>query len=76
MNVVCRLGFYLLISFLGSIGKVMKCSGISELFKVVYSPATTVQMLSRKAYARALRAHFLVQSAMERIILHFTFKFD
>ena len=38
INVVCRLGgFHLLISFMGRIGKVMECSGISELFEVVYS---------------------------------------
>ena len=72
MNVVCRLGgFHLLMSFLGSIGKVMECSGISELFQVVYSSATAVHMMSGKAYARALRAHFLVQSALELIILQF-----
>ena len=70
MIVVCRLGgFHLLMSFLGSIGKVMECSGISELFQVVYSSATAVYILSGKAYARTLRAHFLVQSALELIIL-------
>ena len=72
MNVVCRLGgFHLLMSFLGSIGKVMECSGISELFQVVYSSATSVHMLPREAYAGALRAHFLVQFALELIILQF-----
>ena len=72
MNVVCRLGgFYLLMSFLGSIRKVMECSGISELFQVVYSSATAVHMLSGKAYARSLRVHFLVQSSLELIILQF-----
>ena len=71
MNVVCRLrGFRLLMRFLGSIGKVMECSGISELFQVVYSSATAVHMLG-KAYATTLRAHFLVQSALELIILQF-----
>ena len=72
MNVVCRLGgFHLLMSFLGSVGKVMECSGISKLFQVVYSSATAVHMMSGKAYARALRAHFLVQSALELIIFQF-----
>ena len=47
----------------------MDCSGISELFQVVCSSATAVHMLSGKAYARALRAHFLVQSALELSIL-------
>ena len=72
MNVVCRLGgFHLLMSFLGSIGKVMECSRISELFQVVYISATSAHKLSRKAYVRVLRAHFLVQSALEHIILQF-----
>ena len=68
IHVVCRLGgFQLLMSFLGSIEKVMECSGISELFQVAYSFATAVHMMSGKACARALRAHFLVQSALELI---------
>ena len=70
MNAVCRLGFHLLMSFLGSIGKVMECSGISELFQVVYSSATAVHM-SGKAYPRALRAHFLAQYALELITFQF-----
>ena len=72
MNVVYRLGgFHLLMSFRGSIGKVIECSGISELFQVVYSSATAIHMLSGKVYARAQRAHFLVQFALELIILQF-----
>ena len=63
--------FHLLMSFLGSIGKVMECSRISKLFQVVYSHATFVHIMSGKVYARALRAHFLVQSALELIILKF-----
>ena len=47
MNVVYMLGcFHLLISFLGSIRKVIEYSGISELFQVVYSSATAVDMLT------------------------------
>ena len=46
-------------------------NGTSELFQVVYSYATTVHMLSGKAYVRALQAHFLVQSAQAHIILQF-----
>ena len=34
--------------FLGSIGKVMEYSEISDLFQVVYSSATAVHMLSEK----------------------------
>ena len=49
----------------------MECSGISERFQVVYSCDTAVHMLSGKAYAKALRTHFLAQSALELIILQF-----
>ena len=58
-------------SFPGSIGKVIECSGISELFQVAYSSATAVHMMSGKVYARALRAHFLIQSGLELIIFPF-----
>ena len=64
INVVCRLeGFHLLMGFLKSIGKVMEYFGISELFQVVHSSDTSVYILLRRVYSRALRAHFLVQSA-------------
>ena len=46
-------------------------NGNSELFQVVCSSATVVHMLSGEAYVRALRAHFLVQSALAPIILQF-----
>ena len=56
-------------SFLGKVmRKVMEYPKISELFQVVYSSATAVHMLSGKAYVRALRAYFLIQSALESII--------
>ena len=72
MNIVYKLGgFHMLMSFLGSIGRLMECSGISELFQIVYSSDTAVHMLSGKAYSRALRAHFLVQSALELIMFQF-----
>ena len=72
MNVVCRLGgFHPLVSFLRSIGKVRKYSGISELFQVVYSSDAAVHMLSVKVYETALRAHFLAQSSLKLIILQF-----
>ena len=64
INVVCRLeGFHLLMGFLKSIGKVMEYFGISELFQVVHSSDTSVYILLRRVYSRALQAHFLVQIA-------------
>eukprot|EP00111_Clytia_hemisphaerica_P013776 TCONS_00040538-protein len=51
-------------SFLGSVGKVMMGSGLEELFEEVYSEDTVKHMISGKAYARALRAHLMTQSAL------------
>lgn len=71
LNVVCRLGgFHTLISFLGSIGNMMAGSGIEELFEEVYAENTVTQMLSGKAYARALRAHFLAQNSLVSYIIN------
>ena len=56
--------FHMQMSFLGSIGNMISGSGIEELFEEVYAEHTVTYMLSRKAYARALRAHFLAQSSL------------
>ena len=72
MNILCRLGgFHLLMSFFVSIGKFMEGSGLTELFETVYGSATVKHIMTGKAYARALRAHFLTQSALETMLLHF-----
>ena len=72
MNIVCRLGgFHLLMSFLGSIGKLMEGSGLTELLEIIYGSNTVKHIMTGKAYARALRAHFLTQSALETLLLHF-----
>ena len=70
LDIVCRLGgFHTLMSFLGSIGKMMSGSGLEEVFEEVYAEHTVVHMLSGKAVARSLRAHILVQSALVAMIL-------
>ena len=72
LNVVCRLGgFYTLMSFMGSIGNMMAGSGLKELLEEVYAENTVPHLLSGKAYARALRAHLLVQSALVSHIIQF-----
>ena len=72
LNVVCRLGgFHTLMSFMGSIGNMMAGSGLKELLEEVYAESTVPYFLSGKAYARALRAHLLVQSALVSHIIQF-----
>ncbi|XP_075210330.1 uncharacterized protein LOC142317661 [Lycorma delicatula] len=69
-NVVVRLGgFHLLISFLGSIGKIMSGSGLEELWATIYTEGSIPQMLLGKAYARAVQAHLLTNLALAKIIL-------
>ena len=65
MNTVCRLGgFHTMMSFMGSIGSMMKGSGLEEALETSYGPNTVTQMISGKAISRALRGHFLVEAAL------------
>lgn len=69
-NIVVRLGgFHLIMSFLGAIGSIMAGSGLQELISVVYSENSTKHILSGHAYARAIRAHFLIATALCNMIL-------
>lgn len=67
--VVIRLGgFHTLMSFLGSIGFIMKDSGLVEVLLCIYGENTIKQILSGHQYARALRAHTLVLLALVKKI--------
>jgi len=71
LNIVCRLGvFHLIMSFLGSIGKVMAGSGLAQALETCYGPNAVVHMLTGKAVDRALRGHYLVESALYSLLLH------
>ena len=65
VNIVCRLGgFHTMMSFMGSIGSMMKGSGLEEALETVYGPNAVAHMMSGKAVSRALRGHFLVEAAL------------
>ena len=69
LKMIARLGgFHTLMSFLGSVGKMMRGSGIEELFAVVYAENSAEHMMSGKAVSRALRAHFLIEAALKCIL--------
>ncbi|CAF4182425.1 unnamed protein product [Rotaria magnacalcarata] len=68
-NAVVRLGgFHLLMSFLGCIGYLMGGSGLKEVLCTVYAPLSVDHMLQGHAFARAVRGHILVQTALSKII--------
>ena len=70
LPIVCRLGgFHTLMSFLGSIGTLMKGTGLEDLLSEVYAENSVVHMMSGKALARAIRAHFLVESSLMSLLL-------
>ena len=70
MNIVVHLGvFHLLMLFLGGIGTIMGGSGLAETMEKIYAQNSVVHMLDGKAYARALRCHFLIESSLQQIIL-------
>ena len=65
LPVVCRLGgFHTLMSFLGSIGKLMAGSGLSSVLECVYGKNAVEHILSGKAISRAIRGHLLVDAAL------------
>ena len=71
MDVVCRLGgFHLLINFLGAIGTIMAGSGLVEALQTCYGPVALSHMMTGKAYAKAVRAHILVESALTVLLLN------
>ena len=47
----------------------MDASGLKEILEVIYAENAVTQMLSGKAYARAIRGHFLVDTALSSIVL-------
>jgi len=74
LNVVCRIGvFHMVMSFLGSIGNVMSGSGLCEALETCYGPNTVSQIMCGKAFARAMHAHSLVESALYVLLLKYVF---
>ena len=69
-SVVVRLGgFHKLMSFLGSIGHLMAGSGLQELLETIFAPNTVTHILSGKAFARAVRGHLLLDTALSTVRL-------
>ena len=69
-DIVLILGaFHTDLSFLGSIGHIMKSLGLKQILALVYPENTVNQMLSGKAYYRAMRGLFLTDAAFNMFIL-------
>ena len=56
-------------SFLRSIGTLMKGTGLEDLLSEVYAENSDNHMMSGKAIARAVRGHILVESSLMSLLL-------
>ena len=64
-KVILRLGaFHTEMSFLGTIGHLMAGSGLRELLELIYASNAVDHILTGKAIARAVRAHLIVDAAL------------
>ena len=70
LDIFCRLGGFHTMSFLGSIGELMKESGIEDLFAEVYAEHSVKHMISGMEISRALRAHHLVEIALTSLLIN------
>ncbi|KAG1679919.1 Multidrug resistance-associated protein 1 [Nymphon striatum] len=63
-----------MMSFMGSIGALMKGSGLEGLFAEVYSENTVGHIFTSKAVSRALRAYFLADASLTSLLLETVFE--
>ena len=66
-------GLHIQMSFLDCIGYLMACSGLQDALELVYAKNAVGHMLSGKAIARAIRGHFLVDAALNALLVSHTF---
>ena len=62
-------------SCVGCIGHIMAGSGLQEVLELVYAKKAIGHMLTGKAVARAVRGHFLVDAALNTLLVCITFNF-
>ena len=55
-------GFHTMMSYVGSIGKLMSQSGLSTALETVYGKVAVTHILTGKAIAKALRGFFMLES--------------
>ena len=63
-------------NYLGSIGHVMAGSGLTEALQCCYGPIAITHMMTGKTVARALRGHFLAESALFALLLESILKME
>lgn len=68
-NVIVRIGgFHMLMSYMGCIGKIMEGSGLKEALATVYAFNSIDKLLEGHIYARAVRAHVMVNTVLADLL--------
>ena len=68
-GILIRLGtFHLIMALLAGIGKIMKNTGLKDILSLVYAEYTSENILSGKAYNRAIRAYSLLFIVLSKIL--------
>jgi 5'-3' exonuclease len=68
--IILRLGgFHALMSFLGSIGHLMRGTGLQDILEVIFAGNTVTHILTGHAVARAIRGHLLVDSVLHTLLV-------
>ena len=57
-------GFHTMMSFVGSIGALMKGCGLSECFKTEVGTNTVPKIIDGKAISKAIPTHFLTEGSL------------
>jgi len=72
LNIVVHLGgFHVLKNCVGSVGHLMRGSGLEDVLGVIFGGNTLHHVLSGKAYARSLHGHFLIYLALNSMLLDY-----
>lgn len=70
MSIVLILGgFHLMMSYLGSLGGLMKGAGLKKVLHFICGVNAVEHVLFGKAVSRVLRSHFILESALTTILL-------
>lgn len=55
-------------SYIGAVGQIMEGSGLQDTLEMIYAPNTVLQIISGKAYSRAIRGHILTDWALNTLL--------
>ena len=71
-NTIVRMGgFHLTCTYMGALGKMMRCSGLEEILieSGICASGSIEKVMTGKHYNRALRIHKIVLEALERLLM-------